>query len=61
MPFSGATGEISLQLDLTQTPTPTGFVSALAGEDWNYQAWFRDTVAGSATSNFTDGLEIVFL
>ncbi|MEM1449241.1 MAG: hypothetical protein AAF957_09580 [Planctomycetota bacterium] len=58
---SGASGEITLQIDLTQTPTPMGFVSVMAGEDWNFQAWYRDAVAGTPTSNFTDGLEIVFL
>ncbi|MEM6675476.1 MAG: hypothetical protein AAF726_21685, partial [Planctomycetota bacterium] len=58
---SGSAGEIGLQLDLTRTPTPTGFVSVMAGEDWNYQAWYRDSVGGAPTSNFSDGLEIVFL
>jgi len=58
---SGAAGVISLTLDLTSTPTPTGLVSIAAGETWNFQAWYRDAVSGVATSNFTDGLEIVFL
>ncbi len=58
---SGAAGEFSLAIDLTQTPQPTGIVSIAAGETWNFQAWFRDTDAsGVATSNFTDGLEIDF-
>lgn len=57
---SGAAGEISLPLDLRQTPQPTGFVSVLASETWYYQAWYRDAVGGVATSNFTDGLEIAF-
>lgn len=54
---AGATGAISLLLDLTQTPQPMGFVSVNAGETWNYQAWTRDSVGGMATSNFTNGLE----
>ena len=59
---SGALGTISLQLDLTNTPQPTGSVSVAAGETWNYQAWFRDIDgSGSPTSNFTDGLAITFL
>lgn len=41
-------------------PQPTGPVAAMAGETWNFQAWFRDSVGGNATSNFTDGLEIQF-
>ena len=31
-----------------------------AGETWSFQAWYRDAVAGTATSNFTDGYEIMF-
>ncbi len=58
---SGTAGEMSLAIDLTQTPQPTGLVSIAAGETWNFQAWFRDTDgSGVATSNFTDGLEIDF-
>ena len=58
---AGAAGAISLVLDLTSTPTPTGLVSVAAGETWNFQAWYRDAVSGVATSNFTDGLEVAFL
>lgn len=58
---SGAAGAFSLPVDLTQHPTPIGFVSVAAGETWNFQVWFRDSVGGMATSNFTDGLEITFL
>jgi hypothetical protein len=57
---SGMTGSFDLLLDLTQTPTPTGFVSVAAGETWNFQAWHRDSVGGAAVSNFTDGLEVDF-
>ena len=53
-------GTISLALDLTQIPQPTGFVTAIAGDTWNFQAWYRDAVGGSATSNFTDGLSVTF-
>jgi hypothetical protein len=58
---SGVTGSISLAVDLTQHPTPIGPVSVAAGETWNFQAWFRDSVGGAATSNFTDGYEIDFV
>jgi len=57
---SGTVGGFTLALDLTQTPQPTGFVSVQAGETWSYQCWFRDAVGGVATSNFTDGLELVY-
>jgi len=57
---SGSVGEISLALDLSQQPTPTGLVQVQPGETWNFQAWFRDSVGGQVTSNFTDGLEVTF-
>jgi hypothetical protein len=31
----------------------------LAGETWNFQCWFQDD-NGAPTSNFTDGIEVVF-
>ena len=52
-------GEFSIKVDLTMLPTPGGPHSVVAGETWNFQAWFRDENPGS-TSNFTDGIEIVF-
>lgn len=58
---TGLTGGFSLALDLNQTPTPTGFVAISGGQTWNFTAWHRDAVGGSATSNFTDGLSINFL
>jgi len=57
---TGLTGAFDLLLDLTQTPTPTGFVAVTAGQTWNFQAWHRDSVGGVATSNFTNGLEVDF-
>ena len=59
---AGASGTISLMIDLTQTPTPNGLVSIAAGETWNFQTWHRDTsMGGQAVSNFPDGLAVVFL
>ena len=55
---TGATGEISLALDLGATPQGSGFVTIMAGETWNFQAWFRDGVG--LGSNFTDGYSIDF-
>ena len=57
---SGSTGMISLAIDNSQQPTPGGLIQINAGEVWNFQAWFRDSVGGMATSNFTDGLEVTF-
>ncbi|MEM9383309.1 MAG: hypothetical protein AAGB93_25430, partial [Planctomycetota bacterium] len=57
---SGMAGSISLPIDLTMVPQPNGFVAVQAGETWNFTAWFRDQVMGSSTSNFAQGVEIVF-
>ena len=57
--FSGPAGVFSLQLDLTQVPTPTGPVPALAGETRFFQAWYRDANPTN-TSNFTSALEVQF-
>lgn len=57
---TGTTGSFSLQIDLTQTPQPTGIVSIVGGQTWNFTTWHRDAVGGVATSNFTNGLSIAF-
>ncbi|MFT7680017.1 MAG: hypothetical protein ACI8QC_004023 [Planctomycetota bacterium] len=56
---SGAGGELMIHVDLTVLPRASGVHSVLAGETWNFQCWFRDFQSGP-TSNFTDGIEIVF-
>ncbi|MEM1451345.1 MAG: hypothetical protein AAGI22_19660 [Planctomycetota bacterium] len=58
---SGTDGTFGLDLDLNQIPQPNGAVAVQSGEIWNFQAWYRDAVGGSATSNFTNGVEITFL
>ena len=58
---SGTLGEVSLTLDLTQQPTPTGFVAVQAGETWNFSTWFRDSGPAGPTSNFSDGYTVLFL
>jgi hypothetical protein len=55
---SGSAGSFSLPIDLTQHPTPLGFVAVAPGETWNFQCWYRDT---GSTSNFTDALQVMFL
>ena len=55
---SGTEGSFSLQIDLAALPTNPPH-QVLAGETWNFQAWFRDANPGP-TSNFTEGLSIVF-
>lgn len=56
---SGTNGAISIGIDLNGIPQPNGLVQAMPGESWNWQTWFRDSVGGTVTSNFSDGIEIV--
>lgn len=56
---SGAAGIISVTIDLAATPTPTGFTAILAGQIWNFQAWYRDGNP-TPTSNFTDAVSVTF-
>jgi hypothetical protein len=56
---SGSAGELVIDVDLAALPRPGGTHSVVAGETWNFQCWFRDN-QGGPTSNFTDGIEIVF-
>ncbi len=58
---SGASGTVSLAIDLGAIPSPTGFVSAAAGDEWNFQLWHRDLdPSGVPTSNFSDGYRVQF-
>ncbi|MCP3918673.1 MAG: hypothetical protein GY711_24265 [bacterium] len=55
--IQGPTGNLSV--DLTALPVnPPQAVQA--GETWNFQCWFRDNNP-NLTSNFTDGLSVMFL
>jgi hypothetical protein len=56
---SGASGSVTVDAPLGAMPQPTGPVMALPGETWNFQCWFRDSVGGAATSNFSDGLSLL--
>ncbi|QDV07496.1 hypothetical protein Poly30_30220 [Planctomycetes bacterium Poly30] len=58
---SGTARRITITLDLMMQPTPTGFVAIQAGESWSFSSWYRDTLGGATTSNFSDGLEVTFL
>ncbi|QDV06759.1 hypothetical protein Poly30_22740 [Planctomycetes bacterium Poly30] len=57
---SGPGGAITLGIDLTAIPSPTGFVSAVPGQSWNFQTWYRDSVMGQPVSNFSDGIQLNF-
>jgi hypothetical protein len=52
---SGKSGEFSIPVDLSALPVWRN-QPALAGQTWNFQAWFKD----GKDSNFTDGLSVTF-
>lgn len=55
---SGAGGQLVHQLDLTAIPLSPP-VAVVAGDTWNFQAWYRD-VNPNATSNFTTARAVTF-
>ena len=57
---SGPSGSITVTFDPQQIPQPNGAVVAMAGEFWQFALWHRDSVGGSATSNFTNAVSILF-
>lgn len=56
---TGVTGRFKLTVDLDAMRQPSGNVVATVGQTWRFQAWHRDTVGGSPTSNFTDATSVV--
>jgi len=56
---SGSAGSFALDVDTLAIPMSPS-VPIVAGETWNFQAWYRDRIP-MVTSNFTDGVEIAFL
>ena len=57
---SGAVGIIRTSTDLTLPHPVLGMVQVMAGDTWNYQAWFRDSIGGAATSNFSDAASLTY-
>ncbi|WP_145194089.1 PQQ-binding-like beta-propeller repeat protein [Planctomycetes bacterium Poly30] len=51
-------GSTSLQLDLDTIPRPNSVYSAVAGQTWSFQAWYRDASGSVATSNFTQAVAV---
>lgn len=56
---SNGFGTIYLTIDPNDLPQGGGGVMALSGEEWHFQAWYRD-VATFAGSNFSTSFSIVF-
>lgn len=57
---SGTSGQLTLDVDLTMIPQPTTTAVVQVGETWNFQCWYRDSIAGTATSNFSHGYTVTF-
>ena len=58
---SGAAGQVSVSIDLTNIPHPLTHFAVMPGDTLNFQLWHRDTVPMvGATSNYSEGLEISF-
>jgi hypothetical protein len=56
---SGALGMIAMPVNTNALPSPTGPIAAAVGEQWFFQAWYRDANPTS-TSNFTDTVAVTF-
>lgn len=57
---SGASGQFSLVIDLTNMPTAMGPVALVPGDTRTFQCWYRDANP-AVTSNFSGAVEITFL
>jgi hypothetical protein len=42
----------------TQSKAPLGAITA--GQTWNFQCWYRDTLSPCSTSNLSNGLQVAF-
>ncbi len=59
--MTNGAGLAALPLDLSNIPNGPGTVAVGPGDTWYFQAWHRDFVAGSATSNLTGAVSVTFL
>ncbi|MEM9378471.1 MAG: integrin alpha [Planctomycetota bacterium] len=61
LPFDPPSGPVSLRIDNTSIPQPTGAVAAAPGDTFYFQYWYRDVDAiGAATSNLSNAIAITF-
>ncbi|MEM9379819.1 MAG: hypothetical protein AAGB93_07690 [Planctomycetota bacterium] len=59
--LTSADGVYTLSLDPRKIAQPGGTVSAVAGETWHFQGWFRDAGPTGITSNLTNGVAVEFV
>lgn len=57
---SGTAGRVQVTVNLNAMPSTTGPFAVQAGQTLNFQCWHRDSVSGTATSNFSGGLQVRF-
>lgn len=57
---TSADGTMSFLVRPYDLPTPNGSVAAQPGQNWFFQVWHRDFMGGTATSNFTNALQVTF-
>ena len=57
--ITSLTGTASLSIELDAIASPNGTVAVQPGDTWNFQLWHRDQDP-SATSNFTQGISVLF-
>ena len=55
---SGSGNLVNLSIDVNQIPQPNGFVSAMPGDAWFFQFWYRDSSPNGPTSNFNAAIRI---
>ncbi len=53
-------GSASRLLDFTVPPASQGPGAILTGSTWHFQYWYRDSAAGGAGFNLSDGLAVMF-
>ncbi len=54
---SGSNGSFLLYIDSGDMPSPFGSVTAMSGQTWNFQCWFRDN---GSESNFSNAVGVTF-
>ncbi len=42
------------------TSPPSAATQITSGSTWNFQAWFRDPIAGGSFFDMSDGLNVTF-
>jgi hypothetical protein len=49
---------MTMTIDLANPPSASGTITA--GSTWNFQAWYRDPVAGGSNYDLSNGLSVTF-